>query len=68
MEEKDKKFLYDLLTDTASGINEMVNKYSASDIKDILNSQFGLSIQDSIELVDKIQSMIPGVHHNAIPI
>lgn len=67
MKTQDEKMIFNKLAEIQKSVQELIDEFGEKNINDILNNQFGLSHQDSWQLLDITQDMIKGVPHDALP-
>jgi len=66
MDVRDRDSLHKLFSDTVAVVSKMVAKYSFEDIERFLVRNFGLSRKESKQLLNLVDSMLPGVNHDAL--
>ena len=67
MNAKDAKIIFNHIADTHKLVQGLIAKFGEKDLCEVLNNQFGLSRQDSRQLLHIAQDMVEGVPHDALP-
>jgi len=67
MNAKDTKMIFDRIAEIQISVQELIDEFGEKKISTILNSQFGLSRQDSRQLIRIIQDMEEGVPYDFEP-
>jgi len=67
MNTQDEKMIYNHIAEIRELVQGLIAKFGEKDLCVVLNNQFGLSRQDSKQLLQIIQDMEEGVPHDALP-
>jgi len=67
MNTQDEKTIFNKIVEIKKSVNELIAEFGEKNINAILNNHFGLSRQDSKQLLQIIQDMEEGVPHDALP-